>query len=76
MGLKLHGDGRQKKQINNANAFGISVSYNRVMEVKHSMARAVMKQFSTDGVGLPTNTRSGVFVTFDVESQSGKLLPG
>ena len=31
MGLKLHGDGRQKQQINNANAFGISVSYKRVM---------------------------------------------
>lgn len=68
MGLKLHGDGRQKTQINNANVFVISVSYNRVMEVKRSMARAVMKQFSTDGLVLPTNTRSGVFVTFDVDN--------
>ena len=41
-------------------AFGISVSYYRVMEVKHSMARAVMKQFCVDGVVLPTNIRSGV----------------
>ena len=31
MGLRLHGYGRQKQQINNANAFGISVSYKRVM---------------------------------------------
>lgn len=38
------------------------------MEVKHSMAREVMKQFSIDEVMLPTNMRSGVFVTFDVDN--------
>jgi len=68
MGLKLHADGRQKQQINSANAFGISVSYSRAMEVKHSMARAMVKQFSSDGVVLPTNTLSEVFVTFDVDN--------
>ncbi|KAL8566020.1 hypothetical protein ACOMHN_019462 [Nucella lapillus] len=65
-GLKLHGQGRQKKEISNANAFGLSVSYSRVLELRRSMARAVVKQFAEDGVVLPTNIRSGVFVTFDV----------
>ena len=32
-GLKMHGDGRQKKQIDNAHALGLSVFYYRVMEV-------------------------------------------
>jgi len=68
MGLKLHGDGRQKKQISNANTFGIFVSYNRVMEVKRSMARAVVNQFVSDGIVLPTNTLREVFVTFDVDN--------
>jgi len=68
MGIKLHGDGIQKKQINNANAFGISVSYNRVMEVKHFMARAVVNQFVSDGIVLPTNTLRKIFITFDVDN--------
>lgn len=67
-GLKLHGDGNQKAQINRANAFGISVSYNRVMEVKRSIAQAVVKQCVQDGVVLPTNMRSGVFTIFDVDN--------
>ena len=71
MGLKLHGDGRQKQQINNANAFGISVSYSRVMEVKRSMTRAVVKQFVNDGVVLPATILSEVFVTFDVDNLDG-----
>ena len=67
-GLKLHGDGRQKTQINSANAFGISVSYNRVLDVKRSIARGVVKRCVQDGVVLPTNMRSGVFTTFDVDN--------
>ena len=38
------------------------------MEVKRSMAKAVMKQFSINGVVLTTNMRSGVFMTFDVDN--------
>jgi len=69
MGLKLYGDGKQKQQINNANAFGIFVSYSRLMEVKRFTTRSVVKQFVSDGDVLPTNTLSEVFVTFDVELQ-------
>ena len=50
--IKLHGEGKRKKVINNVNAFGVSVSYSRV------------KWFVQDVVVLPTNIRSGVFVTF------------
>ena len=66
-GHKLHGEGRRKK-INNANAFGVYVSYSRVLEIRRSMARSVVKQFVQDGAVLPTNIRSGVFVTFDVDN--------
>ena len=72
LGLKLHGEGRQKKQISNANAFGMSVSYKRVMEIKRSMAQAVVKQFVNDGVVLPTNIHKDVFVTFDVDNLDSK----
>ena len=72
LGLKLHGEGRQKKQISNANAFGMSVSYKRVMEIKRSMAQAVVKQFVNDGVVLPTNICKDVFVTFDMDNLDSK----
>jgi len=41
--------------------FRISVSYNRVMEVKRFMARAVVNQFVSDGIVLATNTLRKVF---------------
>ena len=72
-GLKMHGEGRKNKQINFfAHAFGTSVSYSRVMEIRRSIAQAVAKQFARDGVVLPTNIRSGVFVTFDVDNLDNK----
>ena len=53
--LKLHGEGKRKEVINNANAFKVSVSYSPV------------KSFAQYFVVLPTNIRSGVFVTlYDV----------
>lgn len=70
--LKLHGEGRQKKQISNAHAFGTSVSYRRVMEIRRSITQTVVKHFAWDGVVLPTNIRSGVFVTFDVDNLDNK----
>ena len=67
-GLKMHGEARNKKQIESAHAFGLSVSYNHVMDVKRAIARAVCKRHNEDNVVLPTNLRSNVFVTFDVDN--------
>ena len=49
---------RLKKQIENAHKLGLSVSYDRVMDVKRAIARAVCKCHADDGVitvVLPTN---------------------
>ena len=35
--LKLHGEGKRKRDINNANAFGVSVSYSPVMEIIYAV---------------------------------------
>ena len=59
-GLKLHRNGRSKKQIEIDHEQGISVSYNRIMEVKRSVARAVCARHTQDGVVLPTNSRLNV----------------
>ncbi len=67
-GLKMHGDARMKKQIENAHNFGLSVSYGRVMEVKLAIARAVCKCHIDNGIVLPTKLQSNVFVTYDVDN--------
>ncbi|KAJ8396485.1 hypothetical protein AAFF_G00017910 [Aldrovandia affinis] len=67
-GLKLHGQGRNKKQIGIDHAHGISVSYKRAMEVKRGIARVVCARHAQDGVVLPTNSRLNVFTTHDVDN--------
>ncbi|KAL8558995.1 hypothetical protein ACOMHN_039751 [Nucella lapillus] len=71
-GFKLHGNGRDKKQIGIHHEQGISVSYNRVMEVKQCVARAVCARHAQDGVVLPTNSRFNVFTTHDVDNIDSK----
>uniref|UniRef100_UPI00358EAE2A uncharacterized protein n=1 Tax=Myxine glutinosa TaxID=7769 RepID=UPI00358EAE2A len=71
-GLKLHGHGRNKKQIGIDNEQGISVSYTRVMEVKRGVARAVCTRHAQDGVVVPTNSRLNVFTTHDVDDIDSK----
>lgn len=61
-----------KKQIEIDHEQGISVSYNRIMEVKRSVARAVCARHTQDGVVLPTNSRLNVFTTHNVDNIDSK----
>ena len=63
-GLRLHGHGRDKKQIGIDKDHGISVSYGRVMEVKRGVARAVCARSAQDGIVVPSN----VFTTHDADN--------
>ena len=67
-GLRLHGYGRDKKQIGIDKYHGISVSYDRVMEVKRGVARAVCARSAQDGIVVPSNSRFNVFTTHDVHN--------
>ena len=67
-GLRLHGHGRDKKQIGIDKDHGISVSYGRVMEVKRGVARAVCARSAQDGIVVPSNSRFNVFTTHDVDN--------
>ena len=72
-GIKMHGDGRQKKRIDDSHALGLSVSYSsRVMEVKYAIAQDVCKRYAEDGVVVPTNLRRNVFFTYDVNNLDGQ----
>lgn len=63
MGLKLHTNARQKGTISTFHALGISVSYDRVMDVRKGLSLAVSRRFAEDGVVVPLNLKRGVFTT-------------
>lgn len=75
MGLKLHSSGRQKGMINMFHSLGMCVSYDRVMGVRKSLARAVSKRFSEEGAVVPLNLKRGVFTTGGVDNidESGRV---
>ena len=79
-GIKLHGAARLKHQLENAHHLGLSVSYDRVMDVKVLVAHAVCKRHAENGVVLPTNGRRSVFTTHDVDNldsnKTGNLSRG
>ena len=67
-GLRLHGHGRDKKQIGIDKDHGISVSYVRVMEVKRGVSRGVCARSPQGGSVVPSNSRFNVFTTHDADN--------
>ena len=66
-GLSLRATDRQKGAIVTFHALGMSVSYDRVMDVRRGFARAVSKRWAEDGVVVSTNAKRKVFVTSAVD---------
>ena len=60
------------KQIEINHKQGISVSYNRVMEVKRDVSHAVCDGHAQVGVVLPNNSHLKVFTTHDVDNINSK----
>ena len=75
MGLKLHANDCQKRTISTFHALGISVSYDRVMDVRRGLALSVSRRFAEDGVVVPSNIKRGVFTTGGVDNidESGRI---
>ena len=63
VGLKLHCQGRQKKFIKNLYNAGISVSHDRVIDLRQKSVQAVSKRFRVQGVVVPVNCKRCVFIT-------------
>ena len=52
----------------------MSVSYDRVMDVRQRLALAVSKRFAEDGVAVPSTNKRGVFTTgVDNIDESGRI---
>ena len=74
IGLKLYANSRQKDAIAIFYALGVSVSYDRIMDVRRDFVKAVSMRWGVDGVVIPTNSVRGVFVTSAVDNfdESGR----
>ena len=57
--LKLHANSRQNEAIAIFHPLGVSVSYDRVMDVRRDFAKAVSMRWAADGVDIPTNAMRG-----------------
>ena len=61
IGLNVHQITRSKKLINYLFQMGLSISYNRVIELEEWIATSVCERFKEDGVVVPANLRKGLF---------------
>ena len=61
IGLNIHQMTRSKKLIDQLYQMGISISYDKVMELEEWIATSVCEQFEKDGIVAPTGLRKGLF---------------
>lgn len=61
LGLKIHTQTRSKKLVKCLHRAGLSVSYNRVIEMENSLATAICKCFEKENLVCPANLRKGLF---------------
>jgi len=62
IGLSIHTLTRSKKMSVFLHTLGISISYNRVLELENLFATAMCKQFRDEGVVCPANLHKRLFV--------------
>ena len=59
IGLNLHTQTRSKKLIDNLEKLGLSVSYDRILQLESLLAKNVCEQFKLEGIVSPDNLRKG-----------------
>ena len=61
IGMKIHTETRSKTIVNHLYDLGLSVSYDRVLEIESQLTTAVCKDYEEKGVVVPANLRKGLF---------------
>ena len=61
IGMKIHTETRSKKLITQLYDLGLSVSYDRVLQLESQLATAVCEDFQKKGVVVPAQLRRGLF---------------
>ena len=63
VGMMIHAKTRKKGVIEKLYDLGISIPYNRVLELSTSLGSTVLKQFQEDGVVCPRALKKDIFTT-------------
>ena len=68
LGLLVHSRTRSRKLIDKLNEIGLSVHYDRVLQLSTNMGNSVISQYESDKVVCPSNMRYGVFTTAAIDN--------
>ena len=68
LGLNVHTLTRSKKVVMELHHLGLSVSYNRVLQVENELANSVCQDFKKKGVVCPSQLRKGLFTVAAIDN--------
>ena len=68
IGLNIHATARDKKMIENFKQFGISISYDRVLQLESLLTRNLCEQFKKDNIVCPSQLRKGIFTVGNIDN--------
>ncbi len=63
LGLRIYSQTRQSKLVDEMFRLGLSVSYDRVLEIENTMVRSLCTKFDEEGVVCPPNLAKSLFTT-------------
>ena len=61
VGLSLHTQTRSKKLVDSFEKLGLSISYDRVLQLENLLAENVCEQFKLEGIVCADNLRKGIY---------------
>lgn len=68
VGLTIQAQTRKKELVERMHSLGLSISYNRVLEISSELAGKACRQFQHDRVVCPMKLRHGLFTTDAVDN--------
>ena len=68
VGLVLHTETRKKKLVDKFYRMGLSISYDRVMQISADLGISICAQFEEEGVVCPSKLKKSLFTTANVDN--------
>lgn len=68
LGMVIHAETRKRDLVDKLYGLGLSISYDRVMNISTAMGNSVCEMFQNDGVVCPAKLRCNVFTTSAVDN--------
>ena len=68
LGVMIHATTRKRDIIDKLHKLGLSISYDRVLQLSTDLANTVCQQYENDGVVCPPGLRKNVFTTSAVDN--------